>query len=118
VNLCTSCGKDFGSVSAFDAHRVGKYTQRGLSEYTELIDDWAPEKGRRCLTVQELIGRAWTRDGRGRWRRPSEGAPWAPSQNQVTAQIRRNVPRKASGRSEPRKRSERLPDSRKGTARK
>jgi hypothetical protein len=117
MNICPTCDEDFGSVSAFDAHRVGKYLQRGSSEYMGPLADWKPGKGRRCLTVEELIGGGWTRDGRGRWRRPSEGAPWALSQNQVTAQTRRNVPRRPSGRSEPRRRSTQLPDSRKAEER-
>jgi hypothetical protein len=32
MNECTACGEDFGSVEAFDAHRVGKYPQTGPSE--------------------------------------------------------------------------------------
>jgi hypothetical protein len=33
MNLCTISGESFGSVEAFDAHRVGKYPQRRPSEY-------------------------------------------------------------------------------------
>lgn len=59
-NGCSSCRQDFGSVSAFDAHRVGK---PGL--------DWPEhEKGRRCLDVVELAALGWTRDKLNRWRRP------------------------------------------------
>jgi hypothetical protein len=50
VDLCPTCSEDFGSVSAFDAHRVGKYLQRGPSEYSGSFADWQPGKGRRCLT--------------------------------------------------------------------
>jgi len=54
MNLCTTCGEDFGSVESFDAHRVGNYPQRGPSEYEGSIEDWTPERGRRCLTVDEM----------------------------------------------------------------
>jgi hypothetical protein len=45
VNLCTSCGKDFGGVVAFDAHGVGKHAY-----------DYSPQHpdGRRCLTQNEM----------------------------------------------------------------
>jgi len=106
VNLCTGCGEDFGSVSAFDAHRVGKFRQRGPSAYTGPLADWQPEKGRRCLTPAELLEDGWTRDSRGRWRRRNDGAPWATSQDQVTTQTpcleygkaRRHLQRHASSR--------------------
>lgn len=51
MNLCRSCGQDFGSLEAFDAHRVGPH-----------------DGDRRCLTLDEM-----TADGRfernryGRW---------------------------------------------------
>jgi hypothetical protein len=112
VNVCPTCGEDFGSVSAFDAHRVGKYPQHGPSEYTGALADWAPEKGRRCLTVKELTERGWTRDGRERWRRPSQGAPWASSEDQVMTQRRRQSPAKGLSRRQRRDRSTRLPDPR------
>jgi hypothetical protein len=72
TNLCTTCGEDFGSLEAFDAHRVGTYPQRGPSEYEGDIEEWTPEKGRRCLTVEEMQsgsfrGRQFARNGRGRW---------------------------------------------------
>jgi hypothetical protein len=79
VNLCTSCGEDFGSVSAFDAHRVGSYEH--------LVSHQHPD-GRRCLTADELRERGWKPDGRGRWRRPSDGAPWADSGDKVTTERR------------------------------
>ena len=72
MNLCTTCGEDFGSLEAFDAHRVGDYLQRGPSEYGGSLEDWAPVKGRRCLTVEEMEsgsfrGRQFVRNGHGRW---------------------------------------------------
>jgi hypothetical protein len=58
MNLCRTCGEDFGSISAFDAHRVGKY------EYT-----WSPDRedGRRCLGVDELEDKGFRLNRRGAW---------------------------------------------------
>jgi hypothetical protein len=67
VNLCRACREDFGSTSAFDAHRVGKhaYTYRdGLGM------DPSREDGRRCLDAEELERAGWHRDKQGRWRQP------------------------------------------------
>jgi hypothetical protein len=76
MNLCRDCGEDFGSVSAFDAHRVGGHEHAFSAKHPT---------GRRCLSFDELRRLGWTQDGRNRWRRPSEGAPWARSETQVTA---------------------------------
>ena len=45
MNLCRACGENFGSVAAFDAHRVGKHAY-----------DYSPQRpdGRRCLSVKEV----------------------------------------------------------------
>jgi hypothetical protein len=61
MNLCRSCNKDFGSLSAFDAHRAGSYEYR-----------WDPEleDGRRCLDSEELTEKGWKQDRYGRWRQP------------------------------------------------
>jgi hypothetical protein len=72
VNFCSACGEDFGSVESFDAHRVGRFPQVGPSEYEGSIEDWAPDKGRRCLTVEEMEsgsfrGRQLVRNKCGRW---------------------------------------------------
>jgi hypothetical protein len=72
MNLCTTCGEDFGSVESFDAHRVGNYPQKGPSEYKGSIEDWTPSRGRRCLTVDEMERgtfrrRQFVRNARGRW---------------------------------------------------
>lgn len=61
MNECSGCGLDFGSVSAFDAHRVGKFTYPWDLEH---------EDGRRCLGVDEIEAKGWSRDSRGRWRTP------------------------------------------------
>jgi hypothetical protein len=113
VNFCTSCGQDFGSVGAFDRHRVGDFPPTGSAEYTGPIDAWTPNRGRRCLTVVELLQRSWTRDSRGRWRRPNLGAPWAASQKQATTEKPGKPRSRGESRRPPRKASTRLPDSRK-----
>jgi hypothetical protein len=58
VNLCTSCGKDFGGVVVFDAHRVGKHAY-----------DYSPEHpdGRRCLTTKEMREKKFKLNQRGAW---------------------------------------------------
>lgn len=67
MNLCRACRQDFGSTSAFDAHRVGKHSYT----YSEGVRmEPLREDGRRCLTRAELETAGWTQDGRGRWRQP------------------------------------------------
>jgi len=67
VNLCTACGQDFGSLTAFDRHRVGKYPQKGPSEWTPAMGEWTPEKGRRCLDEEEMSAKGLIRSKRGTW---------------------------------------------------
>jgi hypothetical protein len=50
---CQSCGELFNSVSVFDRHRVGPWTDRGAA--------------RRCLTVAEMEARGWLRRVAGFW---------------------------------------------------
>lgn len=64
LNLCRSCGRDFGGVNAFDRHRVGKH------EY--LYDDEHPD-GRRCLTEDEMLPTGLRRRADGRWGQDSDG---------------------------------------------
>lgn len=59
MNLCVTCGLDFGSVSAFDAHRKG--------DYASVRSSTTPE-GRYCLHESELAEAGWRKDNRGRWR--------------------------------------------------
>jgi hypothetical protein len=88
ANLCTACGDDFHSESAFDNHRIGGFPQHGPSEYTarleqgllDVTEQWRPKPnfGRRCLTPAEMRARGMTQDQRGRWRLPVRGTPpWA-----------------------------------------
>jgi hypothetical protein len=102
VNVCAVCGEDFGSVSAFDAHRTGRHEH--------VFSPQDPE-GRRCFSAGELIRRGWTRDGRGRLRRPSDGAPWASRETQVTTQERAEALWKDSGRAVGARPPARLPDA-------
>lgn len=51
MNLCSSCGEDFGSVEAFDLHRVGTHDYT-YSEGVSLQP--MREDGRRCLWRSEL----------------------------------------------------------------
>jgi hypothetical protein len=86
VNLCRACGLDFGSVSAFDAHRVGKPAYM----FAEGLDFSPPrEDGRRCLDEFELRERGWTRDKFVRWRAPVRDGGRSPSVR--SAQTRRRV---------------------------
>jgi hypothetical protein len=61
VNVCRSCGQDFCSVEAFDAHRVGRH------EYPWSID--RPD-GRRCLSAVEITDAGWEQNQYGRWVHP------------------------------------------------
>jgi hypothetical protein len=67
MNVCTICSENFGSVAAFDAHRVGNYLQKGRAEYVGSLEDWTPSKGRRCLTVVELVERGFETNAFGAW---------------------------------------------------
>jgi hypothetical protein len=67
MNLCRTCGEDFGSVDAFDRHRVGKYLQTGPAEYRGPAGEWTPNKGRRCLDEKELRERGFRKNARGAW---------------------------------------------------
>lgn len=80
LNLCRSCKTDFGSVAAFDAHRVGSHAYL----FAEGLCRVPPaEDGRRCLDVREIAD-SRARDGslvfmlneRGQWslRRSVESA--------------------------------------------
>ena len=59
MNLCRTCGQDFGSIKLFDKHRVGAHDL-----------DPPHENGRRCLTAHEMTLRGWRLDERGRWSDP------------------------------------------------
>jgi hypothetical protein len=65
MNTCGACGEDFGSLAAFDLHRIGKH------EYTYdegVRMDPPREDGRRCLTGDEMRGSpSFEVNRRGRW---------------------------------------------------
>jgi hypothetical protein len=87
VNLCRTCGFDFASVEAFDAHRVG-----------------APARGRRCLPAGELRAKGWSLDARGRWSDPARSGRlrrWLDAREAVSdVGIRRRTAGEASARLE------------------
>ena len=58
MNLCGNCNLDFGSLRAFDRHRVGKQAY-------DCSDD-RPD-GRRCLARGELRRAGFAQNSRGRW---------------------------------------------------
>lgn len=64
ANLCSSCKTEFGSVSAFDAHRVGNHNYT-YSEGLALTP--AREDGRRCLRNDELENSGFVVNKRGTW---------------------------------------------------
>jgi hypothetical protein len=66
MNFCRSCKRDFGSLYAFDEHRIGthQYTYHEGVQMEPMKED-----GRRCLRSDEMTD--WAQDGNGRWRTPS-----------------------------------------------
>jgi hypothetical protein len=75
VNSCDACGEDFGSVAAFDKHRVGSHAY---------CHDETRTDGRRCLSVSEIEAIGLVRNSRGRWSLPSSLA-FAQAQRQGRA---------------------------------
>jgi hypothetical protein len=65
ANLCSDCGQDFGGVTAFDMHRVGRHDL----DYPEHLD------GRRCLSEDEIRTRGLVQTAHGRWGQPQNGLP-------------------------------------------
>lgn len=64
MNLCSGCGEDFGSVAAFDAHRIGTFAYT-LENGLKL--DPPREDGRRCLDIDEFPAKGFVRNARGAW---------------------------------------------------
>ncbi|HST13264.1 MAG TPA: hypothetical protein VLJ44_00260 [Gaiellaceae bacterium] len=64
MNLCTACGEDFSSVSAFDRHRIGKHAYT----YTEGLG-MNPEHhdGRRSMDEAEMRAAGMDPNARGWW---------------------------------------------------
>jgi hypothetical protein len=83
LNLCSGCGEDFGSLTTFDAHRVGKhaYTFREGLRMGPPVED-----GRRCLDPDEMLELGWTKDRHGRWRGPAPESPvWGAGKRESAA---------------------------------
>lgn len=64
MNLCRGCGRDFGSMRAFDKHRVGVHAYT-FAEGMAL--EPPAEGGRRCLDEDELPEQGFVRNHWGRW---------------------------------------------------
>jgi hypothetical protein len=63
-NLCRSCNEDFGSLTAFDKHRIGTHSYTFL----EGMDMNPPrEDGRCCLDEAEMLERGFLKNSYGRW---------------------------------------------------
>jgi hypothetical protein len=69
MNYCTTCQKDFASLSAFDEHRTGRhaYTYAEGVAREPMVED-----GRRCFATHELTDAGWTTDEQERWRFPDD----------------------------------------------
>lgn len=83
MNRCRGCEADFGSVGAFDRHRVGRHAYT----FAEGLDEFGRENGRRCLDSDELEAKGWRQDSHGRWRMPRRVAedPFWDARNAVEA---------------------------------
>ena len=67
MNVCGLCKLDFGSVTAFDQHKVGVHAYT-LAEGLRMSPP--REDGRRCKDTDELTAAGWKPDRHGRWRTP------------------------------------------------
>ena len=64
MNLCRACNENFGSVLAFDKHRVGKHAytfKEGLMMYPPKAN------GRRCLSTEEMVESGFVKNTRDTW---------------------------------------------------
>jgi hypothetical protein len=62
MNLCCECNEDFGSVQAFDKHRVGKHAYSFAEGLEKDLED-----GRRCLGLDEFAEAGLVKNQRGAW---------------------------------------------------
>jgi hypothetical protein len=84
MNLCRACGLDFGSISAFDTHRVGKHAYT----YSEgVLMDPVREDGRRCLSAAEIEASV-NRDGSATFS-PNARGVWTLTKGLVAAEALR-----------------------------
>jgi hypothetical protein len=69
MNICGACGEDFGSVIAFDTHRVGKHAHVYSLQHPD---------GRRCLTKNEMREQRFKLNTRGAWSTSTflKGSDW------------------------------------------
>jgi hypothetical protein len=66
VNLCASCNQNFGSLTAFDRHRIGRYAHAHSEQHPD---------GRRCLNEDEMHTAGLHQDANGSWRLQTRGTP-------------------------------------------
>jgi len=65
---CRHCGELFTRLRAFERHRVGPFSDKGIH--------------RRCLTPEEMAAKGWTKNRKGFWvietqaQRPPRAAGW------------------------------------------
>lgn len=64
---CPTCLEQFGSVRAFDRHRVGSFASPGTFQHH-----------RRCLSPTEMLEAGWTRNPKGQWLAPDARRAGAP----------------------------------------
>jgi hypothetical protein len=77
MNECSACGQNFGSITAFDAHQIGRYPQTGPAYWFDRVragwveagEEWKPTAhfGRRCLEEDELEADPRFSRGRNGW---------------------------------------------------
>ena len=73
MNLCRGCGLTFGTLQAFETHRVGSFGepiyQVSRTGKSRQVVGYTPST-RRCLTLVELQAVGMTQDSKGWWRLP------------------------------------------------
>ncbi len=69
-NECSGCGETFASLGAHKKHRVGGYGGPIYlvvdGKQTAKVIGRSPST-RRCLTVEEITAKGWTRNEKGWW---------------------------------------------------
>lgn len=69
-NICSGCDLTFGSVGAFNAHRVGGYGdpiyKQSPTGKSQDIVGYTPST-RRCLTIEEMVAQGFKQEKHGWW---------------------------------------------------
>ncbi len=85
-NLCSGCGLTFGSLGAFDMHRIGSYGEAiykpGDTKRKSPIGQ-APST-RRCMTLEEIQAAGMKQNDKGWWLTGQMGDsnPWANAEDE------------------------------------